>query len=222
MGNPIIDSVVVDSGITQLTVSGSGFKPASTAPSVRFNGSTLTVGTNSNTQFVASLPSGLTSGSYLLEVENSDSFTCTTDFDVFIPTSSSLMSSFGYAISGEIWGHAQNISVTSSETLIPVFGDSTAPSNVYDSLLVSNGFAGRVSVALDSPVPSGSTLQAYLRNYTHSSVDSVTINSGLAGAKSSGTGLTISASGDQVYFVLKVSSGNSFTVSRVEWSTANN
>jgi hypothetical protein len=86
MSNILINSVVVNSSVTQITVSGSGFQSGTAAPNVRFDGTVLTVTSFSDTQFVASLPSGLGSGSYLLEVATSNSFNSTNDFEVTIGT----------------------------------------------------------------------------------------------------------------------------------------
>jgi hypothetical protein len=84
MNNPIVDNAVVNSVMTQITVSGSGFSPHSEAPQVRFNGSGVTVVSFSDTQFVANLPNGVSAGTYLLEVSTQDPFEKVEEFDVTI------------------------------------------------------------------------------------------------------------------------------------------
>lgn len=68
---PVIDSVSVNSGLTQITISGQGFDPSGKAPTVTFNASTLTLVSFSNSSIVATLPAGTTAGSYQLTVTNS-------------------------------------------------------------------------------------------------------------------------------------------------------
>jgi hypothetical protein len=84
MNNPIVDNAVVNSALTQITVSGSGFSPNSEAPQVRLNGSAITVVSFSDTQFVANLPGGLSAATYLLEVSTQDPFEKVEEFDVTI------------------------------------------------------------------------------------------------------------------------------------------
>src|SRR5579864_2512588 len=65
---PVIDSVTLDSGLTQITINGSNFAPSgSSAPVVVVDGITLTLVSYSNTNIVATFPT-LTAGAFLLSV----------------------------------------------------------------------------------------------------------------------------------------------------------
>ena len=68
----IVNNVTINYSNNQLTINGSGLKPASTAPTVYFNNTTtLTVVSSSNTTVVATLPAGTVAGTYQLLVTNS-------------------------------------------------------------------------------------------------------------------------------------------------------
>lgn len=69
--SPAVNSGAINYSNNQITLTGTGFEPARTKPIVTFNGVALTVSTFSNTQIVASLPVGLTPGTFDLTVTNS-------------------------------------------------------------------------------------------------------------------------------------------------------
>lgn len=162
MSKPQIDSVVVDSAVTQITVSGSGFKPSTTAPQVRFDGTVLTVTSSSDTSFVASLPSGLTSGSYELEVENSNSFTNTEAFEVSIslPTPSTNFFSFAATNSSGLYinGYITNVSLSSTPLVLPAIGAALPGSTIYDGVIkgfdFNSGYFDNLRVFISAPLPS--------------------------------------------------------------------
>lgn len=217
MSNPIINSVLVDSGVTQITVSGSGFEPSASAPLVRFDGTTLTVVTFSDTQFVATLPGGVTSGTYLLEVENSDSFTNTTDFEVAVDASGTVAASEGFiGMGGGFWGSANNIPATGSPYYIPLLGALGGSGDIYDTQLVSTG-VGDLSINLGSPLPAGaSSLIANIKNITTGNfLGNVTISAGGSSARSGGSSLVIN-SGDQVMLYVYVT-GSATLIPYFEW-----
>jgi hypothetical protein len=68
---PVVNSGTINYSTNQITLTGSGFEPNKTKPTVAFNGSALTVLTFSNTQVTATLPTGLTPGTFDLIVTNS-------------------------------------------------------------------------------------------------------------------------------------------------------
>ena len=72
-----IDNATANYSINQLTITGSGF--ATTAPTVKINGASVTVVSHNTTKIVVDLPSGLAAGSYLLSVTQG---TTTTSFDL--------------------------------------------------------------------------------------------------------------------------------------------
>jgi hypothetical protein len=78
----VIDSASVNNTTTKITILGTGFDPSGTAPTVKFNTSTLTLVSFSNVSIVATLPTGTKAGSYQLTVKNSSASSAT--FDVTI------------------------------------------------------------------------------------------------------------------------------------------
>lgn len=68
---PVIVSAVENTSTNQITVSGSNFMLAKTAPSVSLDGTKLTLISSTNLKVVAKLPATLTAGSYLLSITNS-------------------------------------------------------------------------------------------------------------------------------------------------------
>jgi hypothetical protein len=68
---PVVNSGTINYSTNQIMLTGSGFEPNKTKPTVAFNGSALTVSTFSNTQVTATLPTGLTPGTFDLTVTNS-------------------------------------------------------------------------------------------------------------------------------------------------------
>lgn len=69
---PTIFSAVVNFSKNQLTITGENFSPHHSAPVVSLDNSTLALVSFSDTDAVATLPSGLASGSYRLTVANSE------------------------------------------------------------------------------------------------------------------------------------------------------
>jgi len=68
---PVVNSGTINYQTNQITLTGTGFEPAKTKPTVAFNGVALTVTTFSNTQVVATLPAGMTAGTFNLVLTNS-------------------------------------------------------------------------------------------------------------------------------------------------------
>jgi len=136
--------------MTQITVSGSGFSPQSQAPQVRFNGSAITVTSFSDTQFVATLPNGLSAATYLLEVSTQDPFEKVEEFDVTIgvvgpqgpagPTGpvgpQGIPGSAGF-ISNSVpggnvfYGWARNLPVSTTPLNVAAFGSETSSGIIH-------------------------------------------------------------------------------------------
>jgi hypothetical protein len=76
---PVVNSVTVDYSSNVVTVNGSGFLPATTAPTVSFNTTKLMLVSDTNTKIVAYLPGGITAGTFNLTVTNSVNNTFTFD-----------------------------------------------------------------------------------------------------------------------------------------------
>jgi len=70
---PAIVSAVVNTSTNQITITGSNFKPSTTAPTVTLDSVKLTLVSSAAATIVAKLPKTLTAGSYLLSVTNSAS-----------------------------------------------------------------------------------------------------------------------------------------------------
>jgi hypothetical protein len=68
---PVVNSGTINYSTNQITLTGSGFQPNKAKPTIAFNGSALTVSTFSNIQVTATLPTGLTPGTFNLTVTNS-------------------------------------------------------------------------------------------------------------------------------------------------------
>jgi hypothetical protein len=69
---PTVQNGVINYVTNQITLTGSNFEPGKAKPSVLFNGAALTVVSSTNTQVVATLPTGLTSGTFNLTLTNSN------------------------------------------------------------------------------------------------------------------------------------------------------
>lgn len=67
--SPNVTNVTIDYSANQITIVGTNFSPSNVAPTVVFNGTTLTLVSFSNQQIVASLPTQ-TVGTYLLSITN--------------------------------------------------------------------------------------------------------------------------------------------------------
>jgi Collagen triple helix repeat (20 copies)/IPT/TIG domain len=76
---PVVNSVTVNYSSNVVTVNGSGFLPATTAPTVSFNTTKLTLVSDTNTKIVAYLPGGIAAGTFNLTVTNSETNTFTFD-----------------------------------------------------------------------------------------------------------------------------------------------
>ncbi len=68
---PVVNSGAINYQTNQITLTGTGFEPAKAKPTVTFNGTALTVATFSNTQVVATLPTGMAPGTFNLVLTNS-------------------------------------------------------------------------------------------------------------------------------------------------------
>jgi hypothetical protein len=76
---PVVNSGTINYSNNRVTLSGSGFEPSTTAPTVQFNGAALTVDSFSNTQVVATLPATTPAGTFSLTVKNSQGSSSTFD-----------------------------------------------------------------------------------------------------------------------------------------------
>lgn len=223
MSNPIVDSVVVASDLSSITVAGSGFKPSSTAPSVRFDGTVLTVGTSSDTAFTATLPGGLVSGSYLLEVENSDTFSLVKNFSVAV-VNQNITSFYSniFQYSGNLpieLGYVKNLALTSTAIQIPLVGTSISDSGKMSTPPVSMTKITGFQVFLTPFVPSSAgTFSVHIKNITSgNSTGTINIsNPGNWGQDS--TALNVS-SNDTVMMVLSVS-GSPVTFDSIQFTTS--
>jgi hypothetical protein len=68
---PVVNSGAINYTTNQITLTGSGFLPAKAAPSVLVNNIKATVVSDTATQIVATLPAGLTAGTFIVSVTNS-------------------------------------------------------------------------------------------------------------------------------------------------------
>src|SRR5580700_2904046 len=69
---PAVNNGTVNYATDRVTLNGSGFEPAKTAPVVRLNGAALTVVAFSNAEIVATLPAKTAAGTYTVTVVNSE------------------------------------------------------------------------------------------------------------------------------------------------------
>lgn len=69
---PAVSKGTINYSSEQVTLTGSGFEPATTAPTVTFNGASLKIDSFTNTQVVATLPAGTPAGTFTLTVKNSE------------------------------------------------------------------------------------------------------------------------------------------------------
>jgi hypothetical protein len=67
---PIVNNSTIDYGLNRITINGSGFRPATAAPTVQFNNANLILVSSTNTQIVANLTT-TQAGDYRLRVTNS-------------------------------------------------------------------------------------------------------------------------------------------------------
>ena len=68
---PVINSGTINYSTNAVTITGSGFEPAKTAPTLKFNGNAIAVSSFSNTQIVAKLPAGIPAGTFNLSITTS-------------------------------------------------------------------------------------------------------------------------------------------------------
>ena len=68
---PVVNNGTINYAKNQVTLNGSGFEPATTAPVVRLNGAALLLDSFSNAEVVATLPAKTAAGTYTLTVVNS-------------------------------------------------------------------------------------------------------------------------------------------------------
>ena len=68
---PVVQSGVINYVTNQITLTGTNFVPGKAKPAVLFNGTALTVTSFSNTQIIATLPSGIAPGTFNLTLTNS-------------------------------------------------------------------------------------------------------------------------------------------------------
>jgi len=69
---PVVNNGTINYAKNQVTLNGSGFEPAKTAPVVRLNGAALTLDSVTNAEIVATLPAKTPAGTYTLTVVNSE------------------------------------------------------------------------------------------------------------------------------------------------------
>ena len=68
---PVVQSGIINYVTNQVTFTGTNFEPGKAKPTVLFNGAALTVTSFSSTQVIATLPTGLTPGTFNLTLTNS-------------------------------------------------------------------------------------------------------------------------------------------------------
>ena len=68
---PVVNNGTINYATSRVTLNGSGFEPATTAPSVQLNGAALKIDSFSIAQIVATLPAKIGAGTYSLTVTNS-------------------------------------------------------------------------------------------------------------------------------------------------------
>ena len=68
---PVVNNGTINYAKNQVTLNGSGFEPATTAPVVRLNGAALVLDSFSNAEVVATLPAKTAAGTYTLTAVNS-------------------------------------------------------------------------------------------------------------------------------------------------------
>ena len=71
VSGPAVNSGTINYATSRVTLNGSGFEPANTAPNVQLNGTALKIDSFSIAQIVATLPANTPAGSYSLTVTNS-------------------------------------------------------------------------------------------------------------------------------------------------------
>src|SRR5580698_1028594 len=69
---PVVNNGTINYQKSQVTLNGSGFEPAKTAPVVRLNGAALKIDSFSNAEIAATLPANTPAGTYTLTVVNSE------------------------------------------------------------------------------------------------------------------------------------------------------
>jgi hypothetical protein len=72
VGGPVVNNGTINYQKNQVTLNGSGFEPAKTAPVVRLNGAALVLDSFTNAEIVATLPAKTPAGTYTLTVVNSE------------------------------------------------------------------------------------------------------------------------------------------------------
>jgi hypothetical protein len=68
---PVVNNGTINYAANRVTLNGSGFEPANTAPTVQLNGAALKIDSFSIAQIVATLPANTAAGSYSLTITNS-------------------------------------------------------------------------------------------------------------------------------------------------------
>lgn len=76
---PVVQNGTINYLTNQITITGTNFQPAKTAPAVQFNSKAVVVNSSSNTQIVATLPAGLVPGTFSLTITNSQGNSATFD-----------------------------------------------------------------------------------------------------------------------------------------------
>jgi hypothetical protein len=123
----VIDTATVNCTANEVVVNGSGFKPASTAPTVQLGGTTLIVITSTNTQIVADMPVDLAkAGTFSLNVTNSQGSSGSFDVSscVILPPSASWL-----GVSVEAYGQGYSLPFldTPGGSLPPVLSITSCP-----------------------------------------------------------------------------------------------
>jgi hypothetical protein len=77
--DPVVQSGTINYAANKVTLTGTGFEPEKTAPTVEFDGTKLKVDSASNTKLVVTLPTAINAGTFSLVVGNSDGKSTTFD-----------------------------------------------------------------------------------------------------------------------------------------------
>lgn len=115
-----------------------------------------------------------------------------------------------------IYGLARNVSVTTSNLIIPAFGSENSDGRYSDPSSNSISVA-HMQIWLGTTLPAGGNLSFYFKNLTSGTAFNFTgtLNAGSSSAEVNATGVT-AASGDQIAVIFSLSSGSQ-TLPSLQW-----